>query len=121
MNNCQTYITDLLSVIAKLIDSNSISGSDAVKMIRNIISLESALDNINKDVTHVPPFIPSITCEPNQDRGILDQIIFKDFNGSRSNLPDWELPDNSSSISVRPVEQPVVYTVTSTKEHEQHT
>lgn len=113
MNNCQTYITDLLSVIAKLIDSNSISGSDAVKMIRNIISLESALDNINKDVTHVPPFIPCIIDKPNQDQGILDQIIFKDFNSNFS--------DNSNSISVRPVEQPVVYSVTSTKEHEQHT
>lgn len=108
MNNCQIYIEDLLSVIAKLIDSNSIPGSDAVKMIRNIISLESVLDNTNKDVTYQPL---RILYEPNPD--VLDQTIFKDFYSN--------FPDNSSSISVRPAEQPVVYSVTSTKEYEQHT
>lgn len=114
-NNYQTYIKDLLSVIAKLIDSNSISGSDAVKMIENIISLvlESASGNINKDVTYQPSPIPCITCKPDQSRGALDQIILSDFHSN--------LPDNSSNISVRPAEQPVVYSVTSTKECEQHT
>lgn len=108
MDNYQIYITDLLSVIAKLIDSNSISGSDAVKMIRNIISLESVLDNINKDVTPQPSFIPCA-----QNPSTLGKIILSDFHSN--------LPDNSNSISVRPAEQPIVYTVNSTKEYEQHT
>lgn len=110
MNNYQIYITDLLNEITKLIDSHSISGSDAVKMIRNIISLESVLDNINKDVTLQPSFIPCITSKPNQDQGVLDQIIYKDFHSN--------VPINSNT---RPIEQPIVYSVTSTKEYEQHT
>ena len=102
MINYQVYTTDLLSEIAKLIDSGSISGDDAIKMIRDIISLESLLDNTNKEGTFEKPYNPYLK--------LTDQIIMNDFHS--------KYPDNSSSISVRPVEQPIVYSTTSAKTYE---